>query len=515
MKKLLWALFYLFIFCFLACNSFSYLDPDFGWHLRFGQIIWESRSLPHDQLFMWTLAGKQWVDHEWLGNLLVYGLWSAGGYLLISAFFILLPLGAIFLANRYIFKHYDFSDEGRFLAACLEIGGLFAMRGHLGVRLQEFTFLFLIVLLIIIDTVRRRHNYKAFLWALPLVYAWACLHGGFLIAFAVISGWLAYEWAIALWPRFIGRFAAIDPLPRRCLAMLSGSAIVIAAATLFTPYGLELYSFLGGYRDTYYMSYIQEWLPPYAFPANYSQLAANTFIAGLAAWALSLRVKNSLFAFLAVSGFWLLAFRSMRHFPLLVAASIVLLFPLTLPPLAPALSAKQKRLIGSIAGLCLACVSFVLVAATRITSEPFSSYCRDYPCRAARFLNDHPKLLEGNLFNYYSYGGYLIGTWERPRLFIDGRLPQYSYGGKTILEEYNNFNKPDTGPKLLEEHAIATVLLRKAVTPTPPDWFETWVLGYKPALLDRPYSPLADYLASAKEWRIAYEDDSDIIYVRR
>ncbi len=63
MKKLLWALFYLFVFSFLACNSFSYLDPDFGWHLRFGQIIWESRSLPHDQIFMWSLGGQQWVDH--------------------------------------------------------------------------------------------------------------------------------------------------------------------------------------------------------------------------------------------------------------------------------------------------------------------------------------------------------------------------------------------------------------------------------------------------------------------
>lgn len=514
MKKLLWILFYLFLFALLIANSFSYLDPDFGWHLRFGEIIWQTKNIPHDQIFMWTLAGKNWVDHEWLGNLLLYGLWSAGGYGLVTVFFAALPLLAIIIANRFIFARKAFTAEGMFLVAFLEAAAFFAMRGHLGVRLQEFTFLFLVLLLILIQKTRSEARSRALWWIIPLVYAWACLHGGFLIAFAVVGGWLIYEWAIHIKPAYWARFGA-QPLATRRLLQYNGIALIAFLVSGATPYGLELYSFLGGYRDTYYMSYIREWLSPLTYPVNYAQLVANIGVAGLAVWALMQRRANSLLAFLSAAAFLLLAFRSMRHFPLLVATTIIFIFPIALPSLAPSLTALVRRRISWLTAACLFACSVALFFSAHFTTQPFNSYCNSYPCQASRFLDAHPEYLQGRLLNNYNYGGFLIGTRPQWRLFIDGRLPQYAYAGKTILEEYNRFNSAEQTEQQLNTHNISTVLLRKYSQPPSPDWFEIWVLGYRPALFEKDRSALQMHLDTATDWKKVYEDSDSCIYVRR
>ena len=53
-------------------NSFSYLDPDFGWHYQVGQEIWQEKQVPLVENHIFPIAGKSWVDHEWLANLFIY-----------------------------------------------------------------------------------------------------------------------------------------------------------------------------------------------------------------------------------------------------------------------------------------------------------------------------------------------------------------------------------------------------------------------------------------------------------
>ena len=70
-KAVFWIFFYFFIFCLLLRNGFSYLDPDFGWHLQVGKEIALSAQGPSQNIYNYTYTGT-WVDHEWLSNYFIF-----------------------------------------------------------------------------------------------------------------------------------------------------------------------------------------------------------------------------------------------------------------------------------------------------------------------------------------------------------------------------------------------------------------------------------------------------------
>src|SRR4030042_6750200 len=66
--------------CVFVLNVFGFTDPDFWWHLRTGQFIVETGSIPKAAPFSYTAAGSPWIAHEWLSDLLIYGIESNVGY---------------------------------------------------------------------------------------------------------------------------------------------------------------------------------------------------------------------------------------------------------------------------------------------------------------------------------------------------------------------------------------------------------------------------------------------------
>ncbi len=515
MKKILWCSFYVFLFALLLQNSFSYLDPDFGWHLRFGEIIMRSGAIPHDQIFMWTLAGKNWVDHEWIGNLGLYVIFSKVGYITLSLVFACIPLLAIALINRQLLRYYIKKSETIFLLAVLEIGALFFSLNHFGIRLQELTFLFLACLLLIIDRCNRERRILNSVWLLiPLFYLWACAHAGFLIGLAVFGAWVGLEILFFYIPRLAKLFSR-QPLSAGDVLKISIAFVLSAVATLVTPYGTELYSFLGDYRNTYYMDHIQEWRPPYAFPIHYGQilftaLAAVTSIGTF----LLLRKRELLYNAGIVLFFCILSLRSVRHFPLLVVCWFILIIPHCLPELTATWKAPTKRFIAFVSIASLLALSIGLFASTRYTNDPFNAYCRSYPCAAINYLRAHPEH-QDRIFNHYNFGGFVIGVWPEARLFIDGRLSQYPFAGKTMLEEYDSFNAPDAAEKKLTEYTIKTVFYTQPSGKAQPDWFEHYVLGYTPEYFSTDPAPLIVYLQESSAWKKVYEDAVSVIYVRK
>src|SRR5580765_8132696 len=55
-------------------------DTDFWWHLRTGQYIVETRSIPHTDIFSTLRFGSEWVTHEWLSEVFLYGVYRALGF---------------------------------------------------------------------------------------------------------------------------------------------------------------------------------------------------------------------------------------------------------------------------------------------------------------------------------------------------------------------------------------------------------------------------------------------------
>ena len=103
-KKILWILFYIFIFFFLLNNSFSYLDSDLGWHLKVGESIMYEQSVPHINYYNYTLQNTKWVDHEWLMDVIVFWMYQNLGYLWVNIFFALIVLILLIVIHVFVIK---------------------------------------------------------------------------------------------------------------------------------------------------------------------------------------------------------------------------------------------------------------------------------------------------------------------------------------------------------------------------------------------------------------------------
>src|SRR4030095_7389491 len=76
-RRLLVVVFMLVIF---AAASRPITDPDFYWHLKTGQYLVETRSIPSVDMFSWPKFGSEWVTHEWLSEVVMYATFRWLGY---------------------------------------------------------------------------------------------------------------------------------------------------------------------------------------------------------------------------------------------------------------------------------------------------------------------------------------------------------------------------------------------------------------------------------------------------
>jgi len=171
--RIFWILFYFLIFCLLVRGGFSYLDPDFGWHLKVGQEISLSGQVPSVNLYNDTYTGN-WVDHEWLSNLALYNFYNFAGYEAIVVIFALLILVTLILLNWFFSKHTKYKLPLGINAA-LQLLAVLAAMPHFGVRLQELALLFTLLVLIILNDYERRKRKLTLLFLPPLFFLWANL----------------------------------------------------------------------------------------------------------------------------------------------------------------------------------------------------------------------------------------------------------------------------------------------------------------------------------------------------
>jgi len=542
-KSILWLLFYLFIFAFLLHHSYSYLDPDLGWHLKTGEEIIATGAVPHINQIDYTLLGQRWVDHEWFSNVLVDWLYTRLGYWSLNVLFALLITGVFLIINRFIRREISRSDEDFWLLVPLEIVSLIAMASSLGVRVQEFSILGLVLLLSIIYYYNKNKNWRRLFWLLPLFYLWACMHAGFLLGLGLLvifTGVKIFE--LILPAKFKNaRLETAEFLTGRQIAIFAGFSLAALAVTFATPYGFELYSFLGTYTSTFYMTHILEWLPQWSLPYLYWQvfyicliiIALGFYVVFAFRKKGGLRISAWQFSLALV--LMAMATQSRRHTPLLIAATLPFLAKFLIDFLNIKFSdqAEKKPLkkswVNAFVGIYLILIFSLPLAeeflSTSFVSDPFRGFCEDrfaadhslqtpYPCAAVEFLKSHPEYDSRRLLNEFGWGGFLIWAYPERQLFIDGRLPQADYEGQTLLEEYWNFLQPDTIPKYLKKHDIRLVLLKTIESKPHFSWFERNFLWLDANELDFT-NYLEEYLKSDPQWKIIYQDSISAIYVHQ
>ena len=96
MKKLIIALLFLLVLAFSISKIYSY---DIWYHLGAGRYILEAGKIPQKNIFSYTQPDHEWIDIQWLFQVVTYGVHSAFGFdglIVLKSLDILLALAILF-----------------------------------------------------------------------------------------------------------------------------------------------------------------------------------------------------------------------------------------------------------------------------------------------------------------------------------------------------------------------------------------------------------------------------------
>ncbi len=454
-------------------------DPDVWWHLRTGQLTLQNHSVFHTDPYSFTRYAYSWINHEWLSEVLMFGIYRLAGFGGLIVAFAAVIAAALFL----VFLR----SPGRpYIAAIMTLWGALASASTWGVRPQMFSLLLASVFLVLLDASERRP--RLLWWTAPLMLLWANLHAGFPIGLAFIAFFLIGE----------GLESAIGPepwqkfLPR--LKQLAAAFALCTALVAVNPNGIRLYWYPFQTLGSESMHrFIHEWFSPDFHDLTYLPLLLMllALIAGLAVAPRCPRPRNLLLLLATVPA----ALRSMRHIPILVLVIVPVLSEMAQAWLQErgALPLSSKRVLGlaprTLAFNLIVLLTFAGFTAARIrqvVGRQGETEAQHFPAAAAAFLQqDHPP---GPMLNHYNWGGYFIWRlYPQYRVFMDGRADVY---GDTLMNEFGScYHLKDDWRKPIEAWGIRTVVL-------PPD------------------APLITALRSSPKWKQIYSDTEAVILTR-
>lgn len=396
-QLLLCAKFFLIFIIFWAAAWTKVYDPDFGWHLQAGNYI-RARGIPETDLFSYVAGNFRWINHEWLGDVILSRIYTSVGYGWLAAFY-----AAMWTAALFIVKAHQRLIFGIITAV--------AMLPYAGVRATTWTVLCLAILLAVLNS--KKKNLRYLLPGLFLI--WANLHGGFFIGLGVLAFYILKE------KQF------------NWLYILLACVLV----TFANPYGADLYDEV--FRtalDGSLRWQIAEW-----FPAKFLLLVMPFIFSVI--WAAGFVIKNHKSKFRMLFSlspiFFLASLSSNRNFPLfaLVAAPELNGYYRHIKKILPKnLDWFRKTILLALPALVLLITAWSLyLVGVRLQRGQVRE--APYPLQAVSYLQAHP--CAGNIFNSYNYGGYLI--WKLPGvpLYIDGRMPSWrDEDGKKYFDRYRD-----------------------------------------------------------------------------
>lgn len=164
-------------------------DPDMWWHLKTGEVIWTTHTIPTTDLFSYTTNHHAWIPHEWLSELLIYGAYRFGGYsglMLWLCFF----TAALLIAGYILCSIYSGNSKTALLGA-LTIW-FFGTIGF-AVRPQMIGYLLLIIELMLLHFGQTR-NRRWFFGLPPLFAIWVNCHGSFFFGLVLAAIFLFSSW---------------------------------------------------------------------------------------------------------------------------------------------------------------------------------------------------------------------------------------------------------------------------------------------------------------------------------
>jgi hypothetical protein len=465
---------------------YPYSDYDWGWHYRYGEYFLTHGRVLRRDIFSWTMADYGWINHSWLYDPLVYvlsnhisfrGLSVAGAVIALLTFYLCI--------RRARLQFWQTAVLAVFFGALSKEALLQGLRG------QVIGLLLAAILLELLF--REREGQTWTYWTFPGLFClWVNMHGSFLLGLVVLGVFVACDLVVL---RIRG--AAV---PRRWIAF-AGSFLASCVATLVNPFTYDVYLKGEVLRivGNPMLTYVIEWQRP-----DFSEIVGLVFLAYTLLLGFGFVTRRRLddlpWLVMAVLTFYL-AVSSRRHVPAFMV--------LTLPFAALVLRDVRFRVEGlartSLVVAMMIATFGVAMFERRVQFQdmwryPTRTYCAYGPSCSegvTEYLLRQPPVGRG--FNFYDWGGHMIGMGVKTKVFIDGRMHLWERGDYRPMEDYRSMyvlHDMDA----FERHRFDWVLV-----PTKSQFMKDLV-AYR--------SPWTG-LSADDVWTVAYRDDRALYLVRK
>jgi hypothetical protein len=478
------------VLVFLLIHGFDSIGNDIGRHLKLGEIISQTKSVPDTNLFSYSEPDRPFVNHHWLSEVVFFGIFSVAGFsgLIISkAILVVLAFVIIFSSIRE--KRFWPSIIAFFIAV-----SIFLERTEM--RPEIFSFVILSFYLFALFRAKYHNNYY-FIWFLPILQLfWVNLHIYFFIG------------PLLLLLFFIDRLANKRKI--RSLLLVGG---LIGFATLINPAGLKgaLLPFNifkeYGYDvvENQSLAFLKDFI---TFNVSITLFKISVGLL-IASFILTFKnIRDRIFELLISIFFIYAGFKMLRNLPLYAIGSMPVLTILwsdiqnTLESKFEALKGYNARVISNISVVVMAILLIVvifLIPSGKLYSfigsnKAFGLSVSNSYHRATDFVKNNN--ISGPVFNNFDIGGFLVWQlYPSQKVFVDNRPEAYSV--KFFDEIYKPMQSDESKwNELSDKYDINYIFFsHKDITP----WAQTF-LGN---------------IIKNKDWPVIYLNEEVIILIQR
>ena len=432
---------------------------DTWWYLACGRYIVENRTVPQTDVFSHTFYGKEWINSEWLTNVVFYLIYSDFGREGLAVYKIIM---VTIIFSLVLFRVYRKTGNYQYVLICLFILS-FVGKIFLDIRAQLSTFIFINISVLLFDLYREGKRWVIYIIPVMMI-PWVNLHGGYMYIFFIL--WCYFMGEVI--DRFIGKYDKNNKEKKgTSLIILPVMMIICFFVCLINPYGIRVYEFpfkilhQPSFKDTL------EWLPPltWKFPF-YSDIMAFTcpsiyipytivfLIFSMLSWR---RLYTGEFFISYLTLF--MSISSRRFIPLFIFVSSPLLFQAFSMAAGNIIRRlennrsviflqKHNRMISLFTMMIAVFFLYAYILYMQIfpgviaSGSLFNYMTVDYsfPKASCEFLRVNK--IKGKLLNYYNWGGYIYWNLfpDNPG-FIDGRA--HGVYDEKLYDEYKLLGSRD------------------------------------------------------------------------
>ena len=403
----------------LLCFSGGISGNDFWWHIKVGEWVVEYNEVPTTDIFSWYGTEKEisWTAHEWLADVVFYGIHSLGGNVGVFAFCVVCAFAMILLMYAQARKHIErnFLIGGLFLVLFAVVSSLF-FYGRPHIFSYFLLFLELKFLYEFFENPRSRKIYF-----IPIIaILWSNLHGGS----SNLTYILCLIFLIAGAFNFTHERVEAKRLDKRALLILLLVTFGTVIGIFINPIGTKVLTYpYVSLSNNLSMSVISEWQAPDA------KVVGNLILYFFPIFLMTIGIvcgnkKIRIVDILVMLAFLFLFFRSARFIVLWYIAAVFYAFRYV-PEVKIKKVTKRSERIAVLSLICLLCIPCILGVADTIKTYKNNALISEGMSQEAvqAVKMDAP----ARIYNDYNLGETLI--YNDIPVFFDARADLYAQEG--------------------------------------------------------------------------------------